>query len=183
MVFSGIAGVLSSEQGTHDDTGRVASINSKSRETGDLQDTYRRTLAATWSCREDELPPDELIENLFAGGVGLEEPTSTIPPTRFQIDDYDETASLSDTDSRRTVQDARLSPALDRRPQSSSSAGSLNESKSSDTLFVSGGKGSIQQQVYRSNKERMRRGNKNAREISEFDVREDLKSWEITVKK
>lgn len=183
MVFSGIAGVLASEQGTHDDLGRVASINTKSRETGDLQDTYRRTLAATWSCREDELPPDELVETLFAGGSGLEAPIATTPYTRFQVDDYDESASMSDTDSRRTVQDARLSPAFDKRPQSSSSTTSLNESKSSDTLIASSGKGSIQQQVYSTNREKMRRANRHAREISEFDVREDLKSWEITAER
>lgn len=181
MVFSGIAGVLASEQGKPDDKGRVASINSKSRETGDLQDTYRRTLAATWSCREDELPPDELVETLFAGGTGLEAPIATTPYTRFQVDDYDEGTSLSDTESRRTVQDARLSPAFDKRPKSSSSTTSLNESRSSDTLNVSSGKGSIQQQVYNGNREKTRRANRHAREVSEFDVREDLKSWEVSV--
>lgn len=183
MVFSGIAGVLASEQGPHDDAGRVAAINSKSRESGDLQDTYRRTLAATWSCREDELPPDELVESLFAGGSGLEAPIATSPYTRFQVDDYDEGVSLSDADSRRTVQDARLSPAPDKRPISSSSTPSLNEKGSSDNLNVSGSKGSIQQQVYNGNREKTRRPNRHTREISEFDVREDLKSWEVSVEK
>ncbi|KAK2767490.1 hypothetical protein FQN54_003647 [Arachnomyces sp. PD_36] len=180
MVFSGIAGVLASEQAAHDDLGRVASISSKSREAGDLQDTYRRTLAATWSCRDDELPPDELIETLFAGGTGLEPPAVAAPYTTFRVDDYDERGSLSDTESRRTTQ---VSPAFDKRPLSSSSTASLNESKSSDTLPVGGGRGSIQQQVYGTNRENSRRGYRHTREISEFDIREDLKSWEISAER
>lgn len=165
------------------DAGRVASINSKSRETGDLQDTYRRTLAATWSCRDDELPPDELVETLFAGGTGIEAPIAAPPYTRFQVDDYDESGSLSDTESRRTVQDARLSPGFDKRPISSSSTTSLNDSRGSDTLIASSGKGSIQQQVYNGNREKTRRGNRHTREVSEFDVREDLKSWQVSLDK
>ncbi|KAI5286839.1 hypothetical protein KEM52_001849 [Ascosphaera acerosa] len=52
-------------------TARTRASSSLSRETGDLQDMYRRTLAAAYVCRGDELPPDEIVENIFSGGDGF----------------------------------------------------------------------------------------------------------------
>lgn len=34
-----------------DDAGHMPSLSSKSRETGELQDMYRRTLAASWAAQ------------------------------------------------------------------------------------------------------------------------------------
>merc|ERR1712000_516053 len=67
MVIGGIAGVLNAEAGEGDD---IPSITSKTRELSEAQDIYRRTLAATWACQAGELPPDKLVEDLFAGGDG-----------------------------------------------------------------------------------------------------------------
>ncbi|KAI5298975.1 hypothetical protein KEM56_003623 [Ascosphaera pollenicola] len=50
----------------------TSASSASNREIGDLQDMYRRTLAASYVCRLDELPPDELIEDIFAGGDGFE---------------------------------------------------------------------------------------------------------------
>ncbi|RVX70137.1 hypothetical protein B0A52_06309 [Exophiala mesophila] len=71
MVIGGIAGVLSTEAGEGED---IPSITSKTRELSEAQDIYRRTLAATWACQVGELAPDQLIEDLFAGGDGCGEP-------------------------------------------------------------------------------------------------------------
>lgn len=43
---------------------------SKSREARELQDMYRRTLAASWMCQAGALPADQCIEDIFAGGDG-----------------------------------------------------------------------------------------------------------------
>jgi hypothetical protein len=51
QVFSGIAGIMAGEQQELDDSGADPTLNSKSRETGELQDMYRRTLAAYWSAQ------------------------------------------------------------------------------------------------------------------------------------
>lgn len=95
-VFGGIAGVTSSSSHPHDPTGEFgqhfldepnqntpsrddiaaastngASSNGKSRDLYELQDMYRRALAASWACQPGELPADECIEDIFAGGDGF----------------------------------------------------------------------------------------------------------------
>lgn len=71
-----------------DDLGTIPSLSSKSRETGEMQDMYRRTLAASWAAQPgvsfhsvvlhggelltglQELRADKCIEDIFAGGDG-----------------------------------------------------------------------------------------------------------------
>lgn len=176
MVFGGIAGIISTEQGDPDDSGRVPPISNRNRETGDLQDMYRRTLAASWACRAGELPPDCLIEDIFAGGDGWEMGNSSLT---FGADDYEESMSLSDAESRRTVQENRLSPVLGKRAKTSFGHHSRTHSKG--TGYPSGSsavspKKSMEHQGYGTHK---RKGQIN-REVSEFEVRQDLKSWEIS---
>ncbi|OAA53647.1 Oestrogen-responsive protein Fam102A/B [Niveomyces insectorum RCEF 264] len=43
----------------------------KGRETTEIQDVYRRALAASWACQSGELPADECIEDIFKGGDGF----------------------------------------------------------------------------------------------------------------
>lgn len=168
---------MTSEHGDPDDLGRIPLVNT-SRETGDLQDMYRRTLAASWTCRDGELPPDQLIEELFAGGSGW---PATTPNTRSGGDGCDESMSIaSDADSRTTVQGSRLSPNPDRRPKSSSSDHSRTDSKGVEDRL--GGRGSLDNQMYDGNKERRWRNRRTNREVSEFDVRGDLRTWEISVR-
>ncbi|KAG5982437.1 hypothetical protein E4U55_001885 [Claviceps digitariae] len=66
-VFGGIAGFVAHE--AEDDTSPMPSI-SKSRDAAEVQDLYRRTLAASWSRQPNELPADECIEDIFSGGNG-----------------------------------------------------------------------------------------------------------------
>lgn len=49
--------------------GAITSL-SKSRDVSEVQDMYRRALAASWSCQPGELPADECIEDIFSGGDG-----------------------------------------------------------------------------------------------------------------
>ncbi|KAI9736687.1 MAG: hypothetical protein M1834_000891 [Cirrosporium novae-zelandiae] len=71
-VFGGIAGIMTAEQreGSPDDVGHLPSMSSKMREQGELQDMYRRTLAASWAAMKGELPADKCVESIFAGGDG-----------------------------------------------------------------------------------------------------------------
>ena len=46
------------------------SLSAGSREAGELQDMYRRSLAAYWSAQPGELKADECIEDIFSGGDG-----------------------------------------------------------------------------------------------------------------
>lgn len=85
-VFGGIAGIISSSEpastthgvgsrGANDSTHNVneagvPSLSTTNREMGEMQDMYRRTLAAFWAAQPGELKADECIENIFDGGDG-----------------------------------------------------------------------------------------------------------------
>lgn len=94
-VFGGIAGMTSSssthpaaedfgqhfqdgpgpaaDPGTLNPTGGAGASSSaaNSRDVYELQDMYRRALAASWACQPGELPADECIEDIFQGGDGF----------------------------------------------------------------------------------------------------------------
>ena len=211
MVFGGIAGVLSAEVadggGVDDTGGHMPNITSKTRELSELQGMYRRTLTASWSCGSDELPPDKLIEDLFAGGDGgTMKPPPLIAKSRFSPPSQpasprqdDETggdsANVSESEPKRTVRNRFLTPDMARggrdggkvkegrnaRWQSSSSrnGGADTSSPGSSPTPSISGRQSIEQQMQRMDKDKRRKGARGVREVSEFDVREDLRSWEI----
>lgn len=210
MVFDGIAGVMSTEVGdgrAEDGGGHMPSITSKTRELSELQDMYRRTLAATWSCGSEELPPDRLIEDLFSGGDGgTMKPPPPVAPSPFSPTPQQgspradeeaggDSASVSESDSKRTIRHGFLSPDMARRgPDSGAREGRNGEWRSSSRDTPDGASGanlltrssgisgreSIEQQMHLSdNKDRRRKGQRNVGEVSEFDIREDLRSWQI----
>ncbi|KAI5925706.1 N-terminal C2 in EEIG1 and EHBP1 proteins-domain-containing protein [Camillea tinctor] len=76
-MFGGIAGIMTGEQADQDDLepGGALPVLNKSRDAYELQDMYRRTLAASWSCQPGELPADECIEDIFSGGSGWRDST------------------------------------------------------------------------------------------------------------
>lgn len=81
-MFGGIAGIMTgseplqqAEPGSDDGSvpphnPKSTSLSSKSRDASEQQDMYRRALAASWACQPGELPADECIEDIFAGGDG-----------------------------------------------------------------------------------------------------------------
>ncbi|KUL90494.1 hypothetical protein ZTR_00252 [Talaromyces verruculosus] len=175
MVFGGIAGILPPEHGETEEPGSLPSIN-VSRETGDLQDMYRRTLAASWTAQCDELLPDQLIEDLFAGGRGVR--SATRSGARSERADDDD-GSISDTGSRTTVQENRTD---NKRPKSALSSRSRTDLRDTDSTMSSSGsgRGSLESS-FQDTKERAWKSSKASHEVSEFDVRDDLRTWEITV--
>lgn len=78
-MFGGIAGIMAGEtvEPADESAGPGATSNltsqGKSRDASELQDMYRRSLAASWSCQPGELPADECIEDIFSGGDGWKE--------------------------------------------------------------------------------------------------------------
>lgn len=185
MIAGGIAGVLSTEAG---DGNEMPSITSKTRELSEVQDLYRRTLAASWACQNGELAPDKLIEDLFAGGDGGNLPME--PPAHrvghaFREANRDESmgSSSSDADSRRTVTPRHLTPDMARhgnyghRRHGSSEATPTNLSQSSTIS----GRSSLDQQMQQSRKDMRRRKPDASKDLTEFDLREDLRSWQVRV--
>ncbi|KAH8169774.1 respiratory complex assembly protein Rmp1 [Sarocladium implicatum] len=70
-VFGSIAGFTAGEA-VEDEAAGQASVPSisKPRDAAEVQDLYRRTLAASWYRQPSELPADECIEDIFSGGNG-----------------------------------------------------------------------------------------------------------------
>ncbi|XXH05750.1 Ribonucleases P/MRP protein subunit pop1 [Hypoxylon texense] len=94
-MFGGIAGIMTGSEQIQveppSEDGSVAGGNSssnknsnslnKSRDASELQDMYRRSLAASWACQPGELPADECIEDIFSGGDGWSDSTRPPPKT------------------------------------------------------------------------------------------------------
>ncbi|KAK3298436.1 N-terminal C2 in EEIG1 and EHBP1 proteins-domain-containing protein [Chaetomium fimeti] len=77
-VFGGIAGFVAGDTFEPVDVGATtpglapSSFTGKSRDMFEVQDMYRRALAASWASQPGELPADQCIENIFGGGEGFE---------------------------------------------------------------------------------------------------------------
>lgn len=169
----------SSEPVDSEELGHLPSLSTKSREAADMQDMYRRTLAASWTSRVGDLPADKLVEELFAGSACWNNEAHNSP----NPSESDHSPFLGpDTAVRPSRSGKILSPSFERRPKSTSSNHSRSSSKTPDTLLSLGHPqkgGSIEQQLHDSAKGRGSKGRSNEHELSEFDVREDLRSWEI----
>jgi N-terminal C2 in EEIG1 and EHBP1 proteins len=218
--FGGIAGIVATETGDPkaigdrgSSGGDIAPLTKKTRELTESQDMYRRTLAATWACRSGELPPDKLVEDLFAGGDGGSmRPLEAIHRWRSANGaagrmDGDDTSSTSDAESRRTPRAAFLSPDVaedafrnshgggngngngngkqeqtgHRRHGTRSGHGSGSSNGGSGDTVISG-RGSIEQQMSQSMRGpgNRHRDHKEYNEVTEFDIRQDLRSWIVT---
>jgi len=178
-VFGGIAGIMAGEQEMQDDVGNMPIIN-RSRDHGELQDMYRRALAASWASNNAELPADHCIEDIFNGGDGWKNPPHTpksTPRTGMHNEDSDEsrrghhshhrTGSAASTKSQNTVTAKSKSPRIG-ISHNRNGSGQLKESPSAQSVGASS-----------TDSERGRQGYKQVREVDEFDVREDLVAWRL----
>lgn len=174
QVFSGIAGIMAGEQAELEDHGVAPSLNSKSREAGELQDMYRRTLAAYWSAQPGELKADECIEDIFAGGDGWGDrekpyyPQARSKPLHFA--GGDSSGSVSDSESRHM---RGGSGSTHRKSHETLRPGDMNNSRSPNVR----GRGSLEQQASHMKAEAARSRHRPHHEVDEFELREDLCSW------
>ncbi|KAL4941486.1 hypothetical protein BDV06DRAFT_194432 [Aspergillus oleicola] len=178
MAFGGIAGVVASEQAEADDSGQIPLINTQSREVADMQEMYRRTLAASWTSRADDMPADKLIEGLFSGIVGRSDSRDVEGQPGGGY--YDERPNSGAGTTGQSGSRNLLSPSYDRRAKGSSR--NFNGKKALDfspAIDRAEKNGSIEHQLYDNAKGKSWRNRNNDHELSEFDVREDLRSWEV----
>lgn len=178
-IFGGIAGMLATEQGDSDDLDHVPSMSNKTREISKLQDVYRRTLAASWAAQAGELPADQCIEDIFAGGDGWgqqEESYKTV-----SVRPSDESAADHDSEGdRRTVRRHNNRPAEYGSRLGTKPRHTHTNSKDHGDRGASGvnGRASIEQEVH--SKGPSKPSFPRAHEVDEFSAREDLRSWEIS---
>ncbi|KAK1656101.1 N-terminal C2 in EEIG1 and EHBP1 proteins-domain-containing protein [Colletotrichum phormii] len=93
-VFGGIAGIMAGESVEQDDAGQLPTM-AKSRDASEVQDMYRRALAASWSCQAGELPADQCIEDIFSGGDGWQAGRTGRTGKKTTTFDLDNGGSLS----------------------------------------------------------------------------------------
>lgn len=178
-VFGGIAGIMTAEQADGDDGNNVPSMSSNARESGRLQDMYRRTLAASWLAQAGELPADKCIEDIFAGGDGWgadHDPGMNASPRLGGSTEEDE----SDGDSRTLRGHKRHASGTGSR---STIKPTLHERKSSKgepaNTGVISGRGSIADHI-QSGSDGKNLTRRRMHEVDEFTAREDLRSWQIS---
>lgn len=184
-VFGGIARVVhAGEAADSDEPGHLPSItNTKTNEVADMQDMYRRTLAASWMSRACDLPADKLIEELFAGSSCWNNDAHNNAPGAGLDGAHNPFLSV-ESSGRQARSGKMLSPGFERRPKSSSSMHSQGSGKTPDSLSTLGASqkgGDLEHHLY-DGKGRSWKNRNAEHERSEFAVREDLRSWEVTMK-
>ena len=141
-VFGGIAGIMSTTEvpatsadaADKDPSSAIPSLSSKSRDAGEMQDMYRRTLAASWVAQPGELRADDCIEDIFCGGDGwgshLHAPNNHVKISSSSagedVDGHDQLGTDSRSragSSSLTPGDANLQRAPSQRSQRSKSPG------------------------------------------------------------
>ncbi|CAI6333174.1 unnamed protein product [Periconia digitata] len=178
QVFSGIAGIVSGEQqGDSEGPGTTPSLSAGSREAGELQDMYRRTLAAYWTAQPGELKADECIEDIFAGGDGWgdrEKPygTNDAKPERIRFTGGDSSGSVSESESRH-MQGSGIGQRKSHE--------TLRPSDISSSTSSVRGRGSLEQQAHQMKAEAERKRHRPHHEVEEFEVRENLRSWRLPI--
>jgi hypothetical protein len=164
----------------------ITSLANKSREIREMQDMYRRTLVASWSCQAGELPADECIENIFAGGDGWRDKDAVSKPPHpqekqgYADEDMDWISDVENTgrkgqDHQRRQRTGGIAKARSGGDQGHvrgvGEHGSMGDVRSRgasrrDGTSGSGGRG-------RRNSGRL------SHEIDELDAREDLRCWSL----
>ncbi|KAI7785804.1 oestrogen-responsive protein [Diaporthe eres] len=214
--------------------------NGKSRDVYELQDMYRRALAASWACQPGELPADECIEDIFEGGDGFGEPDGDSPiaspsaagdatprghhshhthhshhRSRHSLSRFGRRLSFRREDSGSAGDDEFLRPS-DRRglggqkrqhsrhgsgesahtvtarhdhapphhgglrgPSGHRRDGSKDSGRPPSSAGMRGRSESLSSLAATIESERGRSGFKSAREVNEFDVREDMVAWKL----
>ena len=153
------------------------SLSSGSREAGELQDMYRRTLAAYWAAQPGELKADECIEDIFAGGDGWgnREKAYVTPQDSIKLAAGDSSGSMSESEPLSIHRSKRRGADGLRKSHETLRPGDVGHSRTSGVR----GRGSLEQQAHQMKAEAERRRIKPPHEVDEFDVREDLRSWRL----
>lgn len=155
-VFGAITGVITEQGGDKpDEAGQIPSI-SAIREQHVLQDMYRSILAASYFCPQGELPPDELIEDIFAGGDGFR--GRWRPTTPLYGGNSPDKVHQDPDDALRRSRETMYREAH----------------KAGFGRHLPNDEGNMSNSEWRR---------KHSRQTSEFDARSDLRSWTISREK
>ena len=158
---------------------------SKSRDHSELQDMYRRALAASWAAQPGELAADQCIEDIFNGGDGWKEKKHHEVVATPRITQEDSASASGDEQNQRRSHHHRTKSGSSTKSQttitgkSSSHHMGHKHSRSRDSVQHATGIQSPQTETSSENSERGRSGFKKAHEVDEFEVRDDLVAWRL----
>jgi hypothetical protein len=198
--FGGIAGIVANEQ-ADDEAGPTPSI-AKPRDAAEIQDLYRRTLAASWCRLPVEPTADESIEDIFSGGNGWRSRNDTSNTDTEDDTGFAGQGTLRPSDLRRISQRHHQSSHNHHRHQrqghhlrqgsGSSDKSALTvtgrkkgarlddkDSESGIGLSRSGSLGSLSSSLSGGDRTRGEKGHRHATEVGEHDVRQDLIAWRL----
>lgn len=180
---------MTGEPGDSEDSGNMPAVTSKSREAGDeLRELYRRTLAAEWTCQAGELSADKCIEDIFAGGDGWGDKINgrdvSSPLGKLHSIQGDGLGSLTDNEARHyqtAKQNGNWQSFFRRRQdikrQSRESLGKRDDA----SLRGVRGRTSFEHQAHQMKGDMDNGLGRVTHEMDEFDLRDDLRSWQIPV--
>jgi hypothetical protein len=155
----------------------------KSRDHSELQDMYRRALAASWAAQPGELPADQCVEHIFNGGDGWKEKHHEKPATPRTAQEDSASASGDEQNQRRSRHrtKSRTSSKSQSTITGKSSTPRLGHkhSRDRDTSGNTTGIQSPQNETSSENSERGRSGFRKASEVDEFEVRDNLVAWRL----
>lgn len=187
--------VLAGKKGGADGAYIDMPVLSKSRDHGELQDMYRRALAASWAAQVGELPADQCVEDIFNGGSGWKASYDggSDHYSTPRISGHDDGEDQLHPHGRRHHRSHSGASAKSMGSQNTitkkASMGKLRgHQKSGSTETVGLGRqvdGAGGRHVHGSSEsfERDRVGGgggfRSASEVDEFDVREDLVAWRL----
>lgn len=196
---------MAGERGDSEDAGRMYSnslkhyggltdaeglptLDNKSREADEqLKELYRRTLAADWTCQPGEMSADKTIEDIFAGGDGWGNAAENQDEGTHsdRLMPGDDGGSLSDSETRalKGNKHRNWSGFFSRRHQKQRSVPERIDKE--EVLHVRDaapgirGRGVFEQQISEMKSDSEKRRSRQAHELDEFDVREDLRCWNL----
>ena len=191
-IFGNISGVMNFEQGERDESGHLTNMASKvNRDIHQMRSVHRQILTAAWSTQPTELPADECIEDIFAGGDGygraLRNGRARKRSRRRRYSQSDEESEDDDEDEDRTPTPPASRKNSEYGLRSGHAAHSHHHghrhhrhqsSKSSDRTI--GRSRDDHGKNTSSSSDDRRDEDHDANRLTEADVREDMRTWHIS---
>ena len=149
---------------------------SKSRDYSELQDMYRRALAASWASQPGELPADQCVEEIFAGGDGWKPDSKAAP----RITHDSANTSGEDLHRHRRTHSGASSKSQSTVTGRGGGRFGHKHSRSGDTIGHMPGIQHSPNETSSDGSERGRSGGlKGAHEVDELEMRDDLVAWKL----
>jgi hypothetical protein len=155
----------------------------RSRDQGELQDMYRRALAASWAATSGELPADQCVEDIFNGGDGFGDRGSKPrlgPQTHFEDDLNNEHQHRHHHHRTNSGASAKSESTVKTKGTGLSGGRKGHKHKdSSETIGISPGMTGGDSASSDGISDRGRTGFRRVQEVDEFVIRDDLIAWRL----